>query len=61
MGEIVNLRRARKAQARKLAEETAAQNRAKSGETKKSRRLRAADQAQQQRSLDQKRLDKGTP
>lgn len=52
MGEIVNLRRARKAVARSKAETEAAQNRAKFGRPKKEREAEAAERRLQDRKLD---------
>ena len=59
MGEIVNLRRARKQAARRLAEETAAANRLRHGRSKAERELEAARDAKAGRELDGHRLEPG--
>ena len=57
MGEIVNLRLARKARARRAAAATADVNRAAFGRTKAERARDAADRAKVERVLDQARRD----
>ena len=52
MGEIVNLRRARKAKARSAAEQMAVENRALHGRTKAQREAEAADSARTEQRLD---------
>lgn len=52
MGEVVNLRRARKARARDTAETTAATNRAAFGRSKAERETTAAQAARLERGLD---------
>ncbi|MGD9810476.1 MAG: DUF4169 family protein [Sphingobium sp.] len=52
MGEIVNLRMARKAKKRSAAEANAAANRALHGRTKAQKRADAADKARVARALD---------
>ncbi|GHH15685.1 hypothetical protein GCM10008023_18890 [Sphingomonas glacialis] len=52
MGEVVNLRRARKARARDTAETTAATNRAAFGRSKAERAATAHDAARAGRALD---------
>ena len=61
MGEIVNLRRAKKAKARAAAEETASANRARHGTRKATREVTKALLDKQARDLDASRLepDKG--
>jgi hypothetical protein len=51
-GDVVNLRRARKAKARSLAEATAAENRSRFGKTKSLRVFEAAT-----KSLDERRFE----
>ena len=58
MGELVNLRRARKAKARETAAEAAAANRARHGRPKAERELDRARALQATRELDRKHLDK---
>ncbi|TPG56429.1 DUF4169 family protein [Sphingomonas glacialis] len=58
MGEVVNLRRARKARARDTAETTAAANRAAFGRSKCERATMAADVTRLDRDLDGARLDR---
>jgi hypothetical protein len=57
MGEIVNLRLARKARARRAAAAAADVNRAAFGRTKAERARDAADRAKVERVLDQARRD----
>lgn len=57
MGELVNLRRARKAKARLEDGRLAAQNREQFGRSKKARRLAAAESERARRELDAKKLD----
>lgn len=52
MGEVVNLRRARKARARNTAETTAATNRAAFGRSKAEREAGAIETARHARTLD---------
>ncbi|WP_010183330.1 DUF4169 family protein [Sphingomonas sp. PAMC 26605] len=52
MGEVVNLRRARKARARDAAETTAAANRAAFGRSKDERDAAAIESARHARTLD---------
>lgn len=52
MGEVVNLRRARKARARDTAETTAAANRAAFGRSKAERETGAIEAARTERALD---------
>ena len=60
MGEIVNLRRARKAKARNEAAVQAARNRAAFGRSKAEKQVTDAEQAREQRLLDNHRLDDDT-
>ncbi|HYM19322.1 MAG TPA: DUF4169 family protein [Micropepsaceae bacterium] len=57
MGEIVNLRRARKARERKTKEADAAANRLKSGTPKALHGLEEARSKKQERDLEAQRLD----
>jgi Domain of unknown function (DUF4169) len=57
MGQIVNLRLARKRAQRRAAAEEAAENRSKHGRTKAERTLEAAQSAKTARDLDGHRLD----
>jgi hypothetical protein len=59
MGDIVNLRMARKRAAQREAEQTAKQQRRVHGRTKSERALTAARDAKSQRSLDQHRIGNG--
>lgn len=52
MAEIINLRMARKARARSAAEVAAAENRARSGQTKAAKQVQALDAARAARQLD---------
>ena len=52
MGDIINLRRARKARARETAAQIAAQNRAAFGRTKSEKQAAADDAARRARLLD---------
>jgi hypothetical protein len=58
MGETVNLRQRRKQKARQAAEEEAAANRAKFGQPKAARDLKAAESARARADLDSKKLEK---
>jgi hypothetical protein len=58
MGEIVNLRRAKKAKVRKQLETRAAANRAKHGTPKPVREAAAAETARAARAADSHRLEK---
>lgn len=57
MVEIVNLGRARKQRAKREAEQEAAANRARFGETKAARQLREAREAERKRLLDGARVE----
>jgi hypothetical protein len=57
MGDIVNLRRARKAKARATAEQAASENRAVFGTPKRARDLTKARSEKARRDLDAGRLD----
>ncbi len=57
MGEIVNLKQARKRKARGEADATAAENRAKHGRSKAEREVEAARRAIAERALDGNRRD----
>ena len=59
MGEIVNLRKARKAKARAEAEATAAENRTRHGRTAGERKRDELAQEQARRKLDGARHDPG--
>jgi hypothetical protein len=59
MGELVNLRRARKKAAAKEKERTAAQNRLAHGHSKAARSLEAARAQKTQRELDAHRIEGG--
>lgn len=59
MGEIVNLRRARKARIRRETEKKAQENRAAFGRTKSESTLTAARIAHETARLDAHRLDRG--
>jgi hypothetical protein len=61
MGEIVNLRRARKAKTRADAEALAAENRARHGTSKPARDLTKARSGQDSRSLDAHKLAPDKP
>ena len=61
MGEIVNLRRAKKAKARAEAEEKASANRARYGAPKDERELTKARSEKQERDLEAVRLDTDKP
>lgn len=52
MAEIINLRLARKARARDAAQVAAAENRARFGQTKAAKQVRALDDARAARQLD---------
>jgi hypothetical protein len=58
VADIINLRQARKAKRRKLADETAAQNRLKFGQTKLQRTMQAAEAERGTRMLDGAKRDK---
>lgn len=57
MGEVINLRRARKARVRADAQEKAAANRVAFGRTKAERDAAAAEKTRQQRLLDGAKRD----
>jgi hypothetical protein len=57
MGEIVNLRRVRKARERRAGEELAQENRVRHGLSKAERKLTEATRAQADKNLDGHRLD----
>lgn len=57
MGEVVNLRLARKAKARSDKEAAAAENRIRFGKSKDERTREAAEQSASERHLDGHRLD----
>lgn len=57
MAEIVNLRMARKARDRRTAEQAAAQNRTRFGETRAAREIRKAETARTERDLAGKKRD----
>lgn len=59
MGDVVNLRLARKAKARDAAQEQAASNRAKFGRTRAEKQRDALDAARAERLLDGARRDAG--
>jgi hypothetical protein len=59
MGDIVNLRKARKNAERSLREQAAATNRIKHGRSKAERNLETARQAKLRHHLDQHRVDTG--
>lgn len=57
MGDVINLRQARKAQQRRDREAAAARNRAAHGRTKTEKAREAAERAQADHRLDQHRRD----
>lgn len=57
MGDVVNLRRARKAKARNRGEKDAAANRIKHGTPKTSRTASAAEKARADRAIDSHKLE----
>ena len=57
MGEIVNLRRVRKARERRVGEELAQENRVRHGLSKAERKLAETAKAQADKTLDGHRLD----
>ena len=59
MGDVVNLRRARKQIKRKLSEQNAAANRLAHGRSKAVRTLEQATKDQAHRHLDQRRIETG--
>jgi hypothetical protein len=59
MGDIVNLRRARKRAARQLAERTASANRLRYGRSKTQRDLEAKSDVKARRDLDCHRIETG--
>lgn len=61
MGEIVNLRRARKEQGRRKREAAAQANRVRCGRTKAERDLAGASAALERAKLDAHRLEGGEP
>src|SRR5262245_32481068 len=58
MGDILNLRRARKSAQRRAAEQKAAANRLLHGRTKSERELEAARNSKERRDLDRHRIEK---
>jgi len=61
MGDVVNLRRARKERDRKAAEQAAAEARALHGRTKAEKALIEAEAERLRRTVDQSRRDKAKP
>jgi hypothetical protein len=59
MGDVVNLRKARKFAERELDGQRAAANRLKHGRSKAERELTAAREAKSRRNLDQHRIETG--
>jgi hypothetical protein len=59
MGEVLNLRRARKARGRTEAARGAAENRARFGRAKARRRLDAAEKERRDRELDRAHIEPG--
>lgn len=59
MGDVVNLRKARKNIERQLDERQAAANRAKHGRTKAERKIEAAREAKARRDVDQHQVKTG--
>lgn len=59
MGEIVNLKRVKKAKARSEAERLAAENRARHGQTKVAKQARRREQERERQVQAGHRLDKG--
>src|SRR5262249_4331475 len=59
MGEIVNLRRARKKAERQLAERTASANRLRHGRSQAERELETKRDAKARRDLDRHRIERG--
>lgn len=57
MGDVINLRQARKARDRKLAEQAASEARARHGRTKAERALEKAEAEKLSRAVDQAKLD----
>lgn len=57
MGDVVNLRRARKARDRRREEQAAAEARALHGRTKSERALQAAEAARAAHAIDQRRRE----
>lgn len=57
MGEVVNLRQARKAKARDAAAQTAQENRAKFGQTKAQKSRVSHEQSQAEKALDGHKRD----
>jgi hypothetical protein len=60
MADIINLRRARKAKQRQAAADTAAQNRARHGQSKAARHKQQAEDQRRDRQLDHAKLDEDT-
>ena len=58
MGDILNLRRARKDAARRAAEQKAAANRLLHGQSKSERELESARKLKERRNLDRHRVEK---
>ena len=61
MGQVINLRRARKRKLRQLEEETAAANRIRHGAPKRDRTAVKAETTRRQKELDGRRLDPDKP
>lgn len=61
MGDVINLRQARKQKARAGKDAAAAANRAKFGRTKADKQQAAQDELRKTHALDQARLDKAPP
>jgi len=59
MGDVINLRKARKSAERLLHQQQAAANRVKHGRSKAERSLEAARQAKRRHDLEQHRVDTG--
>lgn len=58
MGDVINLRQARKARDRRVAEQAAAEARALHGRTKAQRKLEKAEAAKLARAVDQSKLER---
>ena len=59
MGDVVNLRKARKSAERKLDQQRAAANRVRHGRSKAERKLTASCEAKLRHDLDQHRIETG--
>ena len=57
MGDVINLRQARKARDRKAAEQAASEARARHGRTKAQRAVEEAESEKHSRAVDQAKLD----